>query len=316
MTVDFLYNEGPRGLIGLGRLNLGDLLCSPESYFHLESSDRTLVIGGGIQSGVITGKNRLPAGYDKVCVWGGGLSTKPEIPITTHIEGIDVWAIRDRECVPDEEHWLPCVSCMHPMLDDPAVESQPEKSLLYINSDPVIYSPAALRKSKRIGLDAGFSFCTNRAGQNEFFEKWHKCAHVATNSYHGAYWSLLAGKTVTIFGYNYKFASLLSMFSLCSPVITFTKRDRASLLKATQLAISTRNLLRLQNAAQTLITYRDMQKIFARNLCDKGIMSSFSEISRQNIWDQGRTEGSEKSRVLMEYFGAIDRRVTSALWHR
>jgi hypothetical protein len=313
VTVEFLYNEGPQGMLGLGRLNLGDLLCSPESYFRLESNKRTLIIGGGIQSGVITGKKRPPAGYDKVCVWGGGLSTKPNTPLESRLDGIDVWTIRDRECVPDERNWMPCVSCMHPMLDHPAVESQPGRSLLYINADPVIYSPAALLKSRRMAKEAGLDFCTNRAGQKDFFEKWHKCAHVVTNSYHGAYWSLLAGKTVTIFGYNYKFESMISVFSLNSPDITFTKRDRASVIEATRTAILARDLLSLKDAAETRTGFRAMQKAFAKTLCDEGVISDFSEIDHDDLRAQKRAGGSETQRLLMEYAGDVERYVRRRL---
>ena len=307
MTIDFLYNEGPRGALGLGRLNLGDLLCSPKSYFHLESDKRTLIIGGGIQSSYITGKKRPPEGYDKVVVWGGGLSSEPKKTLQSDIDGIDIWTIRDRDCVPDDQHWLPCVSCMHPMMDHPAVENVPGRALLYINADPVIYSPSALLKSRRIAKEHGLDFCTNRADQEDFFDKWHKCERVVTNSYHGIYWSLLAGKKVSIFGYNYKFRSLISILSLETRVITFDKQNRASLIEATRAATVEKDSVSLPDSAAVLTGYRKMQTCFAEILYEEGIISRFSEVTHDPAALQKRSDAREMPRVLSEYISAADR---------
>ena len=310
MTVDFYYNEGPRGVLGLGRLNLGDLLCSPSSYFKLESDTRTVIIGGGIQSNYITGEERPPDGYDKVVVWGGGLSSHPQKALQSGIDGLDVWTIRDREIVPSVQHWLPCVSCMHPMLDHPAVESVPGRSLLYVNADPVIYSPSALMKSRKIATEHGLDFCTNRADERDFFDMWHKCERVVTNSYHGIYWSLLAGKEVVVFGYNFKFTSVLSMFGLGNKIITFEKRDRAKLEAATREAVAGQNTVCLPDAAKVLGEYREMQRRFAQRLVEQHIILSFSQTTYVKNFIRPKSNSREIKRILAEYIGATDRRLS------
>lgn len=60
MPVQFLYENGPNGLLRLGKLNLGDLLCSPKTYFSFYSDQNVLVIGGGIQTGFATANQLVP----------------------------------------------------------------------------------------------------------------------------------------------------------------------------------------------------------------------------------------------------------------
>lgn len=309
MTVHFLYNNGPKGWLGLGRLNLGDLLCSPSLYFNLESSRSTLIIGGGIQSHFVTGKKHPPAGYDRVCIWGGGLSSQPDFPLFEDIQDIHLWTIRDRTSVPHNRHWLPCVSCMHPMLDDPLVENVPGKSLLYINADPMIYSPKSLLESRRIAKDHGLHFCTNRAGMRTFFSEWHKCESIVTNSYHGAFWSLLAGKNVTLFGYNYKFDSLLQTLYLPRYMIPFDKRNRRSLLTATKAAIQARDSLTLNDPHNRLSSFRSLQTQFAEKLCFTGIIDSYSLRTPNEVFARSSENRGGTYRLILEYIGATERYV-------
>lgn len=311
-NVGYLFNAGPRGMLGLGRLNLGDLLCSPQTYFHLEADHRLLIIGGGIQSAYITGKKPPPEGYDRVCVWGGGVSSRPGQPLPRQIPGIDLWTIRDRDCVPDPENWLPCASCMHPMLDHPSVMNKPGRKLLYVNADPSIYNPAALLKSRRMAIERGFDFATNRGNEAAFFAKWHDCEHVVTNSYHGAYWSLLAGKRVTIFGYNYKFQSLVSMFALAARPIIFPKNDRKALIDSTKAALDLDDPVMLEDHAATLDTFRDRQKGFARTLAAAGVLAAARE-KPVAIGGQVPGRGIELKRIMREYIGRADAEVSRRL---
>ena len=311
-SVEYLYNEGPRGILGLGRLNLGDLLCSPQTYLDLDSDHRTLIIGGGIQSAYVTGKKHPPEGYDKVCVWGGGLSSRPQQRLPKQIPGIDIWTIRDKDCVPDQENWLPCVSCLHPMLDHPALTRIRGRKLLYVNADPVIYSPAALLRSRQMARERGFDFCTNRADVHDFFRKWHDCEHVVTNSYHGAYWSLLAGKSVAIFGYNYKFYSLASMFGLSTRPIMFSKLDRKALIESTRAALDAAEPESLNNPGEKLEDFRARQMRFGQALCGAGVLRSLrpkpAGVARGSIMGK-----KELNRLLVEYAGRADSRITAQM---
>lgn len=275
MSVDFLYNAGRRGVLGLGRLNLGDLLCSPSSYFDFQSEVRTLIIGGGIQSGFLTGKTRPSEDYDHVCIWGGGFSSRPENRLSGQLKGIESWTTRDLDCVESDVNWIPCVSCLHPMLSDIKVKNIKGKGMLYVNSDPIIYSLSSLLESRRIAKTHGLRFCTNRAPVQVFFKNWRDCQYVVTNSYHGAYWSLLAGKQVAVFGYNYKFESLGSMFGLDIPVINFSKQNRSSLLTATRVAVSMQDFRSLNEPRKTLNFYRSLQIQYAKMLVDSRILIDF-----------------------------------------
>lgn len=311
MSVDFLFNAGPHRFSSLGRRNLGDLFCSPSSYLEFEAEGRTLIIGGGIQGGYLLGKKPVPEGYHHIAIWGGGLSSKPERPLFGKIEGVDSWTTRDRDCVEDDANWLPCVSCLHPMLSDPKVVSSDGVGLLYVNADPVIYSMSSLLKSKRLADTQGLRFCTNRAPVEVLFEKWHDCEFVITNSYHGAYWSLLAGKKVSVLGYNYKFESLGFMFGIDLPVINFKKNEPRSLLAATHSAVNMGRRSSLPDANKTLDRFRARQLMFAQNLIKKRVLIAFSIKERQVFDNGGKARASELRALGEEYLAYGVRRLLS-----
>jgi polysaccharide pyruvyl transferase WcaK-like protein len=54
-------------------------------------------------------------------------------------------------------------------------------------------------------------FITNQAPEKDFMKCLAQSSHIITSSYHGAYWGLLSGRTVTLMGYSFKFKSLLNI---------------------------------------------------------------------------------------------------------
>lgn len=319
--IAYHYNRGGEGMFGWGGLNLGDLLCSPGMYFDIRSQKRVLIIGGGIQTKYILGTQSLPEGYDYACLWGGGLSARPNRDLDSNKSPFDRWGVRDRELVSDEEKWLPCVSCLHPMLDLAITlkntEASPESpGLLYINSDPNIYSPRALIASRALAKSQDLEFCTNRASVDQFLSKWLSAKLVVTNSYHGAYWSLLAGKEVQLFGYNFKFQSLVTMFDLRWVPVTFTKGSAGSVIRATKHALSAKDPLFLENFEQVLFRFRDKQVRFAKGLVNDSFVSgvNIKPVKIEFFAVNGRRR--EASRILREYFARKTPQAMKALLRR
>jgi hypothetical protein len=125
----------------------------------------------------------------------------------------------------------------------------------------------------------GVQILTNRAPEEKFIDIWSKSSKVITNSYHGAYWSLLAGKEVSLFGYSVKFNSLLHSFGILDTFPIFKKGSQRELMMATQAAMSKNcNYLILQNSRSILESYREKQINFANHLKEISLIKNYDLI--------------------------------------
>lgn len=192
--------------------NLGDLLSNPFLYFdfpNVESYDiieykktdptgKHLVFGGG---GMIGHRKMTPMmqevinhpGKKSVTFWGAGhnfLGKDLENLYPDYLKNSNLIGIRDYI---KEEDWVPCVSCMNTAFDTTYTTTTPY----------VIYC----HKKVKMGFKKAPSpiMHNSETDFNKIINFLGSAETVITNSYHGAYWSLLLGKNVKLVNWNIKF---------------------------------------------------------------------------------------------------------------
>lgn len=191
-----------------GSSNVGDANCSPIQYFNFEgfeteritlTAHREQFKNGTLEKNpndiyIIGGGFFDLKHFDcfahsrKSVFWGGGirdiakhvswLTGKPKkLPRS----GDFLYGIRDYG---HGDEWVPCVSCMSPLFD----KAHP------VENEYVIF------QHHRVEIDLPFEKRINDAISFEEAIRFLGSAEcVITNSYHGAYWSILLGKKVFMF---------------------------------------------------------------------------------------------------------------------
>jgi hypothetical protein len=302
MTRSSKSKQSPKFIYRNKTTNLGDLLCSPKLYFRIVVDKPLNIFGGGVWSK--PKNNSLRDIGENNVLWGAGLSERTSKSTPQDLERIcsltySAWGFRDKDQLQSEEHFLPCVSCMHPMLDD--VKNIEGVGLLYINADPKIVSIGSLIKLKKIAKRNRFSFVTNRASEQEFFLKWRQAKKIITNSYHGAYWSLLAGKDVVLFGHSSKFRSLLKSFNLKEDFLVFRKGNQGELISAAEESFMEWVPLRLSDPQAKLIEYRSRQLEFLENMRKRDLIIDWSMLKPDSAEVLSSKKISENSQIFRAY---------------
>lgn len=176
--------------------NLGDRLSSPLAYFNFpfpvelkdfNSIDRDfdhVILGGG---GLFWNEGRIKRIVERtrgrLISWGVGHNTDGQFNIRwpKWMERFALHGVRDWGA---GFNWVPCASCMHPIFD-----RQYE-----ITSEIVHYE----HRKRRTGV-AGLPTLRNIEPRfEEVIAFLGGGAVVLTNSYHGAFWGTLLGRTVVI----------------------------------------------------------------------------------------------------------------------
>jgi polysaccharide pyruvyl transferase WcaK-like protein len=228
--------------------NIGDIMCAPYLYFpdilgknreeilgftlgdqpdgakRLEFTESfldadTIVVGGG---GLLQIEFFNPA-FDyiaknkrndqKIIMWGAGHNNwivndwrklKQNININSNI--FDLIGIRDDG---HPFHWVPCVSCMHPIFDKRY--SIVRKYGLYVHEGSKNVYGYMDRLPKNIEI------LDNASNFEQAIEFLAGCELVLTDSFHGAYWATLLGRKVVAFPTSSKFYDLRHSVPLCAP---------------------------------------------------------------------------------------------------
>lgn len=258
------------------RGNLGDYLCSPRHYFDLKkkSGSKLVVLGGGVFSEYGRRKLRkLKLPSSSVVLWGVGESTKDIRPSAVLDLPYMAWGIRDADF--SDEHFLPCVSCMHSMLDMPVPKE--ESILCFANADSKVTSKGSLDEFRKFSERVKGDFLLNNCSENHFIEALQKATHIVTNSYHGAYWGLLSGRKVTLMGYSSKFYNLFKVMGLRKErVIGIGRGDDSSLIKALDGLDLSRDFVLLEKSSEMREKFRMINIGFAESLAHMGAVDSFS----------------------------------------
>lgn len=255
------------------RGNIGDYLCSPRHYFLMENNrGRDIVIlGGGVFSEYglkRIRKSRVPFG--SVVLWGVGESVRNGIsPVISDLPYM-AWGIRDSDM--SDKHFLPCVSCMHGMLD--MCLPKDEKILVFVNADPKVTSKESLRMFRRLSQNLNGFFLLNNCEEKELIGSFGRASHIVTNSYHGAYWGLLSGRRVTLMGYSSKFIDLLKSFGMSEDDMITVGRgeDVSSVVKNIDFE---RDYIALRDPEEMREKFRNINLDFAKGLVNAGVIKMF-----------------------------------------
>ena len=256
--------------------NIGDDLCSPKHYFNFKAKQRVNILGGGVEDSFYFNKIKtLGLNYNHSILWGVGQSIKN--PTTPHfIKELPFysWGLRDIDSV-HQDNFLPCVSCLHPMLDLPQTDS---KTLIFLNFDKKITDKNIQKtiQEKYKNYIVLYNNCT----LNEFIEAFQNSQSIITNSFHGTYWGLLAGKRITLIGYSSKFYSLYRMFQLNpSFIIKVNRGNGFELIDAIEMAIHNNYWQQLNNALSFKEKFRSINLNFAKRLSSSDL---FEKIELKN----------------------------------
>lgn len=252
--------------------NLGDDLCSPRHYFNLEPARQGLVIMGGGAYGRFGIKYIKHYGYEprNAVLWGVGESSRKVKPPAVKQLPFLAWGLRDRDRVPGA-HFLPCVSCLHPMLNAPAA---PKGTLLFLNADPNVTDQQTAERHLALANAYGWHLRYNNASAGEMAAALANCRRVITNSYHGAYWALLTGHEVVLLGYSSKFRSLyLSMGLKPDAIVPIQRGDPASLLHHLENPPLDKGV-RLPYPSDVRDEFKALNLAFAEQLVDRGILTT------------------------------------------
>ncbi|WP_127555557.1 polysaccharide pyruvyl transferase family protein [Saccharospirillum alexandrii] len=252
--------------------NVGDDLCSPRHYFNLTPAQPGLVIMGGGAYGRYGVKYIRHYGYKpgNTVLWGVGESRSKATGSTVTRLPFLAWGLRDKDRVTDA-HFLPCVSCLHPMLNTPAARTG---TLLFLNADPNVTHRKAAEHHLALANARGWHLRYNNASAAETASALARCQRVITNSYHGAYWALLTGHEVILLGYSSKFISLYRSLGLDPAAITPIQRGDPASLQHQLENPPFKNGARLASPSETRDEFRDINQCFAQGLVDRGILQS------------------------------------------
>jgi hypothetical protein len=93
--------------------------------------------------------------------------------------------------------WVPCASCMHPILDE-ARSRHPAKDLLILDH-PMFFKINTMRACKASNIDTPFESIISLIADAKV---------ILTSSYHAAYWGILLSRRVVVVPWSTKFMRL------------------------------------------------------------------------------------------------------------
>jgi len=107
-----------------------------------------------------------------------------------------------------KEHWVPCVSCLHPIFDTKYVESQ---------EVGVIFSKKSLNDKELLNRLDKYPSTNNTTNLEEMVSFIGKSETVVTGSYHAMYWAILLGKKIVVIPtttkfYDFKYPAVIASY--------------------------------------------------------------------------------------------------------
>lgn len=184
--------------------NVGDIFCTPYHYFSLSEKQHfhigdavpdseAVIFGGGAINYNLSGPDgaQHKVNARRKIAWGIGASQHgsdrhPPVP-----QGFDLAGVR--EYGREGGVYVPCVSCMLSLFDAPPIADT--EVVTFFNADSKIKSPQI----------PDFPTMQNIASIEATIAFLARGRTVITNSFHGAYWSLLMNRNVICIPYSSKF---------------------------------------------------------------------------------------------------------------
>lgn len=222
-----IRNEGTYCIHQIDPQNAGDQYAGPYHYFSslqektsilqylVPDSDQqnefvnaitksSLIVGGGglfnrpAFQEVISLIESLSKKGKKIVIWGAGHNVathKQRLPSNYNIsfETISLVGTRDYS-MPGE--YVPCVSCLHPLLDRPYAAKQ---------ELGVVFHKRTMQKPEITKKLEGIPSLSNAATIEEIIPFIGESDALITDSYHAMYWGLLLAKKVTVIPNSSKF---------------------------------------------------------------------------------------------------------------
>lgn len=188
-----------------GSPNVGDDNCSPIQFLDFSPFETSKIDFGSYRRDAKSGK--IDKNPDDVFVIGGGFFDIKNFKLFSHARKIVFWGggIRNiidhkwpftnkRRPLPNlkktlygvrdygfADEWVPCVSCMSPLFDNPSDVTN--EYVIFEHHRQTIDLPFPKKRNTEVTFAEAIGFLSSAES-------------VITNSYHGAYWSLLLGKKV------------------------------------------------------------------------------------------------------------------------
>lgn len=286
-------------------INLGDMVCSPRYYFRFRAAvSGVTVLGGGAYGRCgVPEATQLGVDFGRAVAWGIGRSIKQGVASPIDSLPYRIWGLRDRDGVSRDDHFLPCVSCLHEMLDAPI---EGDGTLLFLNADERVTAPEAHGAIRAMSGKGGWSVAFNNCSERRFFGAWRGASRVITNSYHCAYWSLLTGREVCIVGYSSKFSSVLTSVGLGASTLRWYKRGAADELIGELDDVRRKSGgARLTNADQVKGEFRQRNIEFAQRLVRAGLMEAVVPQSNHLRGSTWRYTAEQVGSALREMKGRV-----------
>lgn len=221
-----------KGVVNIHRLdirNAGDLYCAPHHYFKelngtgldifdykreaLEIRDtfiqkvsaNSLIIGGGgllNRNGFKLQMKAFEALHKtdkKMVLWGLGHNEKSPRTygkVTSYNVDVSSFGLVGTRDYTMPGEYVPCVSCMHPLLDKNYTETQEYGVILHKDT---------IKKPQILALFKEHPTTSNTTDIEAIIKFIGASQKVVTDSYHTMYWSMLLGKQVVVIPNSSKF---------------------------------------------------------------------------------------------------------------
>ncbi|WP_294534535.1 polysaccharide pyruvyl transferase family protein [uncultured Rhodoblastus sp.] len=183
--------------------------------FNMELAQSTIVLGGG---GLLENEDFAPAldyilssNESNIVLWGAGhnnpelkLWSKIKQPLRLNANRFALLGVRDDQAA---YRWLPCVSCLHRAFDSDVTPTRPVGIVLHGGES---------RENRAVeNFFAEFPTIDNYQPIEQIIQFIKESELVVTNSYHGAYWAILANRPVVAIPNSSKFYDFKWQIPLC-----------------------------------------------------------------------------------------------------
>lgn len=258
--------------------NIGDFLCSPRHYFTFSGAPEGATVVGG---GIFDPRKKIISKFDLnpgLCaIWGAGFAqgTGERETVVSDLP-FRAWSYRDIRYVPDHK-FVPCVSCFHPVSCSAPGGGG---TLVFLNDDPKV-TPHACRSSvEKTCRDHGWHLAWNSSAETGVLRAFREARQVITNSFHGAYWGLLSGRSVKVLSHSMKFVSLFAGMGIegASLVHEYGKRDGEGLLRNLQHSPD-EDFVLLEDAPGMREKFQARNLAFAEELVSCGLFGKVARVS-------------------------------------
>lgn len=229
------YNHDTVNIHRFDKNNVGDYYCAPHHYFEElkgkfldisgfrsaskkisnhwidTASNNGLIIGGG---GLLNLRHfemqmqlfeELNKKGKKTILWGPGHNDTNKnnfgkaITYNVNLKNFGLVGVRDYSY---KNHWVPCVSCLHSIFDDPYTETR---------EVGILFGKKSSKNKELANQLKAFDSTSNTTNLDEMVKFIGSSETVVTDSYHAMYWAILLGKkvvavptTTKFFDFKYK----------------------------------------------------------------------------------------------------------------